>query len=41
MTLSMYKLDAYCACGVVAGMLGGLLSLGGANLLGIITNLLP
>lgn len=31
---SMYKLVAYCTCGIAAGMLGGLLGLGGAFLLG-------
>ncbi|KAK9923387.1 hypothetical protein M0R45_031809 [Rubus argutus] len=31
---SMYKLVSYCTCGIVAGMLGGLLGLGGAFLLG-------
>ncbi|XP_024185245.1 sulfite exporter TauE/SafE family protein 3 isoform X3 [Rosa chinensis] len=34
MKWSLYKLVAYCACGVAAGMLGGLLGLGGAFLLG-------
>lgn len=34
MKWSMYKLVAYCACGIAAGMLGGLLGLGGAFLLG-------
>lgn len=31
---SMYKLVAYCTCGIAAGTLGGLLGLGGAFLLG-------
>ncbi|XP_050379773.1 sulfite exporter TauE/SafE family protein 3-like [Argentina anserina] len=34
MKWSMYKLIAYCGCGIAAGMLGGLLGLGGAFLLG-------
>lgn len=30
----LYKLVFYCACGTAAGMLGGLLGLGGAFMLG-------